>query len=152
MISEKKYQEALETIKNYEKQMKDYKISCLSEYLEHFKSHSSKFMEMINAFNSGDSKLESIEDCNEKDVLLYLIEDKISKLSKLSKLRLFDSDDISEFENKLKNSSKEERKKIILDIIDTEFVNNEEIKNLLKNYKDILKEIKLDIKQSFLKK
>ena len=149
MISEKKYQEALETIKNYEKQMKDYKISCLSEYLEHFKSHSSKFMEMINAFNSGDSKLESIEDCNEKDVLLYLIEDKISKLSKL---RLFDSDDISEFENKLKNSSKEERKKIILDIIDTEFVNNEEIKNLLKNYKDILKEIKLDIKQSFVKK
>jgi hypothetical protein len=149
MISEKKYQEALETIKNYEKQMKDYKISCLSEYLEHFKSHSSKFMEMINAFNSGDSKLESIEDCNEKDVLLYLIEDKISKLSKL---RLFDSDDISEFENKLKNSSKEERKKIILDIIDTEYVNNEEIKNLLKNYKDILKEIKLDIKQSFVKK
>jgi hypothetical protein len=149
MISEKKYQEALETIKNYEKQMKDYKISCLSEYLEHFKSHSSKFMEMINAFNSGDSKLESIEDCNEKDVLLYLIEDKISKLSKL---RLFDSDDISEFENKLKNSSKEERKKIILDIIDTEFVNNEEIKNLLKNYKDILKEIKLDIKQSLVKK
>ena len=149
MISEKKYQEALETIKNYEKQMKDYKISCLSEYLEGFKSHSSKFMEMINAFNSGDSKLESIEDCNEKDVLLYLIEDKISKLSKL---RLFDSDDISEFENKLKNSSKEERKKIILGIIDTEFVNNEEIKNLLKNYKDILKEIKLDIKQSFVKK
>ena len=149
MISEKKYQEALETIKNYEKQMKDYKISCLSEYLEHFKSHSSKFMEMINAFNSGDSKLESIEDCNDKDVLLYLIDNKISKLSKL---RLFDSDDISEFENKLKNSSKEERKKIILDIIDTEFVNNEEIKNLLKNYKDILKEIKLDIKQSFVKK
>jgi hypothetical protein len=149
MISEKKYQEALETIKNYEKQMKDYKISYLSEYLERFKSHSSKFMEMINAFNSGDSKLESIEDCNDKYVLLYLIDNKISKLSKL---RLFDSDDISEFENKLKNSSKEERKKIILDIIDNEFVNNEEIKNLLKNYKDILKEIKLDIKQSFVKK
>ena len=116
-------------------------------------------IDKINAIKNGDEVLSQLEDSIEKKILQYPVRDIEKNFKDI--LYLFNSifrflkskdlDDVQSLKEKLKEASYEEKVSIILDIIDNYRITSE-VKEIFKEYKEILLQISTIQRERILNK